>query len=150
MNQACQKSLSQQKFFKLDLIQSYGSGTRRAKTEMNRIGSPALMFDPDNETDEYTVLTAYINEWFACVKAEEEGQRMTKTGTKNGTEVLPEKVVAFLMNYANKKRWTAEDNMRVIFSDSSITIPRKAEISVFFCSLQSRMNDCTMLPYHVI
>ena len=31
-------------FFKLDLIQSYGSGIRRAKAALNRIGSPDLGF----------------------------------------------------------------------------------------------------------
>ena len=31
-------------FFKLDLIQSYGSGIRRAKAVLNRIGSPDLGF----------------------------------------------------------------------------------------------------------
>ena len=58
-------------FFKLDLIQSYGSGIRRAKNELSRIGSPALVFEPDNDTDDYTAVTAYINGEFAEVQREE-------------------------------------------------------------------------------
>ena len=58
-------------FFKLDLIQSYGSGIRRAKNELIRIGSPALVFEPDNDTDDYTAVTAYINGEFAEVQREE-------------------------------------------------------------------------------
>lgn len=58
-------------FFKLELIQSYGSGIRRAKNELSRIGSPALVFEPDNDTDDYTAVTAYINEEFAEVQREE-------------------------------------------------------------------------------
>ena len=83
-------------FFKLNLIQSYGSGIRRAKTALSHIGSPALVFEPDNDMDDYTAVTAYINEEFAQVKAEEEGHHQvpqvtdtvtkTKNGTENGTE----------------------------------------------------------------
>ena len=58
-------------FFKLELIQSYGSGIRRAKNELSRIGSPALVFEPDNDTDDYTAVTAYINEEFAEIQREE-------------------------------------------------------------------------------
>lgn len=63
----------------------------------------------------------------------EEGRTITgtkfKSGTENGTEALPEKAAAFLMNYTNKKRKTAECIMVSIFSDSTITIPRIAEVS---------------------
>ena len=130
-------------FFKLDLIQSYGSGIRRAKNALSHIGSPALVFEPNNDTDDYTAVTAYINAEFAAVKAEEEGQRMTtpaikikngtengtESGTENGTEILPEKAAVFLMNYTNKRRMTAEGIMAAIVLDSAITIPRIAEVS---------------------
>ena len=123
-------------FFKLDLIQSYGSGIRRAKNELSRIGSPALVFEPDNDTDDYTAVTAYINGEFAEVMAEEgraiSGTKFkndTENGTENGTEVLPERAVAFLKTYTNKKRMTAEGIMSAIVSDSTITIPRIAEVS---------------------
>lgn len=54
-------------FFKLDLIQSYGSGIRRAKTAMEVNGSPKLVFSPNNDTDDYTLAIAYINEEFARI-----------------------------------------------------------------------------------
>ena len=130
-------------FFKLDLIQSYGSGIRRAKTALSQIGSPDLVFEPDNDTDDYTAVTAYINEEFARVKAEEVRQQATETVTKNKnvtenvtenvpenvTEKLPQGAAALLMNYSNKKRVTAEKIMKAILSDPSITISRIIEIS---------------------
>jgi len=58
-------------FFALDLIESYGSGIRRAKTAMEENGSPALVFEPSNDTDDYTMVTAYINAEFAQIQAEE-------------------------------------------------------------------------------
>ena len=58
-------------FFSLDLIESYGSGIRRAKNAMKENGSPELVFEPSNDTDDYTMVTAYINEEFARIQAEE-------------------------------------------------------------------------------
>lgn len=58
-------------FFALDLIESYGSGIRRAKNAMEENGSPALVFEPSNDTDDYTMVTAYINEEYARIQAEE-------------------------------------------------------------------------------
>ncbi len=59
-------------FFKLDLIQSYGSGIRRAKKAMKDNGSPALVYGPKNETDDYTQVIAYINAEFAKIQQEEQ------------------------------------------------------------------------------
>ena len=61
-------------FFALDLIESYGSGIRRAKNTMESNHSPALLFEPSNETDDYTMVTAYINEEFARIHEEEKGK----------------------------------------------------------------------------
>ena len=58
-------------FFKLDLIQSYGSGVRRAKKAMEDNKSPRLVYSPDNDTDDYTQVVAYINEEFARIQEEE-------------------------------------------------------------------------------
>lgn len=58
-------------FFSLDLIESYGSGIRRAKNAMKENGSPELVFEPSNDTDDYTMVTAYINEEFARIQTEE-------------------------------------------------------------------------------
>ncbi len=62
-------------FYALDLIESFGSGIRRAKRAMKKNGSPALVFTPDNDTDDYTMVTAYINEEFARIKAGETGEK---------------------------------------------------------------------------
>ncbi len=59
-------------FYKLDLIQSYGSGIRRAKMAMKNNGSPNLLFNPDNDIDDYTQAIAYINEEFARIREEGE------------------------------------------------------------------------------
>ena len=59
-------------FFKLDLIQSYGSGIRRAKKAMKDNGSPALVSGPENDTDDYTQVIAYINAEFAKIQQEEQ------------------------------------------------------------------------------
>ena len=58
-------------FFKLDLIQSYGSGVRRAKKAMEDNKSPRLVYSPDNDTDDYTQVVAYINEEYARIQKEE-------------------------------------------------------------------------------
>ena len=69
-------------FFNLNLIQSYGSGIRRAKKAMSDNESPELVFEPMNDTDELTMVTAYINPEFARIRQEEEkvgiAQEMTQ------------------------------------------------------------------------
>ena len=76
-------------FFKLDLIQSYGSGIRRAKNALKRNGSPNLVYSPDNDNDDYTMVTVYINEEFARIRDEESGISSVdqeETGKKTGTK----------------------------------------------------------------
>ena len=46
-------------FFSLDLIESYGSGIRRAKDAMELNHSPILEFLPDNDVDDYTMAVAF-------------------------------------------------------------------------------------------
>ena len=61
-------------FFALKLIQSYGSGIRRAKNAMADNASPKLVFEPGEEDEkDYTMVTAYINEEFAAIRKEEKG-----------------------------------------------------------------------------
>lgn len=60
-----------QMFFDLELIESYGSGIRRAKKAMEDNHSPKLVFEPDNDIDDYTMVTAYINEEYARIHEEE-------------------------------------------------------------------------------
>ena len=40
---------------------------------MEANGSPKLAFSPDNDTDDYTLAVAYVNEEFARIQEEEEG-----------------------------------------------------------------------------
>jgi predicted HTH transcriptional regulator len=68
--------------FALDLIESYGSGIRRAKNAMKANGSPELVFEPDNDIDDYTMVTAYINEEFKKIQQEEQGLGSGKVSDK--------------------------------------------------------------------
>lgn len=68
-------------FFALDLIESYGSGIRRAKDALAANGSPDLKFLPDNEADDYTMAVIYINPEFAEISEEEKANnKKTDTG----------------------------------------------------------------------
>lgn len=65
-------------FFALDLIESYGSGIRRAKRAMKENGNPELVFRPENDIDDYLEVIAPVNPEFACMREEEE-TRQEKT-----------------------------------------------------------------------
>lgn len=54
-------------FFKLGLIESFGSGVRRAKHAMRDNGSPVLAYEPVNEEDDYTMVTALVQPEFLGV-----------------------------------------------------------------------------------
>ena len=55
-------------FFALNLIQSYGSGIRRAKKAMADNHSPKLVFEPTGEDEkDFTMVTAYINKEFVRI-----------------------------------------------------------------------------------
>ena len=59
-------------FFALNLIQSYGSGIRRAKKAMAGNHSPKLVFEPTGEDEkDFTMVTAYINKEFVRIRKEE-------------------------------------------------------------------------------
>ncbi len=68
-------------FFALGLIQSYGSGIRRAKHAMADNGNPPLLFEPLNDVDDYTMVTCPINEEFAYIRDHEDVA--TKETTSN-------------------------------------------------------------------
>ena len=54
-------------FFSLNLIESYGSGIRRAKDALLENGSSELKFYPDNEEDNYTNAVMGTNSEFLKV-----------------------------------------------------------------------------------
>lgn len=112
-------------FFALKLIQSYGSGIRRAKRAMEANESPKLVFGPDNDTDDYTQVIAYINTEFARIQAEEEKRIKTKkekNDTENDTENISNDTQKFLDKYTGKKRSTAEKIIKMIAFDCHTTI----------------------------
>ena len=63
--------------------------------------SPRLVFGPDNDSDDYTQVIAYINSEYASIKAEEEGKR--ENVVENVVVNLPPRVSIFLAGYSRKK-----------------------------------------------
>ena len=81
-------------FFSLNLIESYGSGIRRAKDTLLENGSPELKFYPDNEEDNYTNAVMGINSEFLKVfngstTQETTQETTTKTTTKTTMKKYP-------------------------------------------------------------
>jgi len=69
------------------LIESYGSGIRRAKDALKENHSPELRFLPDNDTDDYTMAGVLINEEFAAIRGEEQKKmEVTKENAKEMTK----------------------------------------------------------------
>ena len=81
------------------------------------------------------MVTAYINEEFARVKAEEEGKILKvqrseeKNGPENDTEILSHAAKIYLSNCTDKKRHIVEILLGIIASNSSVTIAEMAKIS---------------------
>lgn len=91
-------------FFSLDLIESYGSGIRRAKDAMEINHSSELKFLPDNDVDDYTMAVAYINEEFVKTRDEEKKKQQlisnstpsTPNSTPNDNTSLQEKILELI------------------------------------------------------
>lgn len=80
-------------FFALDLIESYGSGIRRAKDALKENRSPELQFLPDNDTDDYTMAVVMINEEFAAIREEEQkSSDVTKEIIKEITKEITKEI----------------------------------------------------------
>ena len=91
--------------FSLKLIQSYGSGIRRAKNALKQIGSPELVFEPENDTDDYTLVTAYINSEFAAIQKEEAElkgapaqETAQETAQENSKRLTDEEIIINLLS----------------------------------------------------
>lgn len=83
-------------FFSLNLIESYGSGIRRAKDALLENGSPKLKFYPDNDIDNYTNAVMGINVAFL-----KDDRRTTKETTKeivNEKNSVQEQILIFMLN----------------------------------------------------
>ena len=81
-------------FFSLNLIESYGSGIRRAKDALKNNGSPELKFYPDNDVDNYTNAIMEINKEFFNIK--NTTQETTKETTKENENIV-DKILALML-----------------------------------------------------
>ena len=73
------------------MIESYGSGIRRAKDALKENHSPELQFLPDNDIDDYTMAVVMINEECATIREEEQKSSDTaKEITKEIKEIMKE------------------------------------------------------------
>lgn len=91
-------------FFALDLIESYGSGIRRAKNAMKKNGSPDLLFEPSNDTDNLTMVTAFINEEYQKIMKgnelnENNGETTPKTTLKTTLKTTPKTTSEQILKY---------------------------------------------------
>ena len=85
-------------FFSLNLIESYGSGIRRAKDALSENGSPTLKFYPDNTEDNYTNAVMEINAEFLKVFNGSSTQETTQETTQE-IEIeksIPDQIVALM------------------------------------------------------
>ena len=82
-------------FFSLNLIESYGSGIRRAKDSLFQNGSPELEFYPNNETDNYTNAVMAINKEFLRVFNSSSTQETTQETTQeiNFEKSIPDIII---------------------------------------------------------
>ena len=69
-------------FYSLNLIESYGSGVRRAKEALRVNASPSLKYVLDNKDDDYTNVIIKINEEF--IEISHENQNETQETTQQG------------------------------------------------------------------
>ena len=96
-------------FFALDLIESYGSGIRRAKDALAENYSPELQFLPDNDIDDYTMAVLRISEEFVAVREEEQKKTdLTKEITKEIKKLMKENPSISAQEIADTLNITAE------------------------------------------
>lgn len=84
-------------FFSLNLIESYGSGIRRAKDALIENGSPELKFYPDNDVDNYTNAVMEINTEFLKSFNGSSTKETTKETTKEKNNIQ-EQIVLLMKN----------------------------------------------------
>lgn len=74
---------------------------RRAKNAMKENGSPDLVFEPANDTDDYTMVTAYINEEYARIQSEESeksNRQENRQETSDDKTALEKEIITCLIN----------------------------------------------------
>ena len=87
-------------FFALDLIESYGSGIRRAKEALK-----------ENHTDDYTMAVVMINEEFAAIREEEQKKSdFTKENAKENAKEMTKEIAKEIKNIMKENPFVnAED-----------------------------------------
>ena len=110
----------------------HNTGGRGVRTILNKLamsdnGSPALQFSPDNDTDDYTQVVAYINDEFARIQAEEAGLQ-GKTAQETAQETFDtltdeEKIVILLINNPRMTRNELAEKLDI----SSEAVKRRLE-----------------------
>lgn len=108
-------------FFKLNLIQSYGSGIRRAKVAMDHNNSPKLVFSPNNEIDDYTKVVAYINEEFAKIRDEEDKDKNRPNREVYVKKSNGQKVQYFINDQNNKFSKDLKEKLLATLSPTEIS-----------------------------
>lgn len=83
-------------FFSLNLIESYGSGIRRAKDALLENGSPELKFYPDNEEDNYTNAVMGVNVEFLKEGFNSSNNEKTTTKTTTKTTMKQEEIIKII------------------------------------------------------
>ena len=86
-------------FFSLNLIESYGSGIRRAKDALHLNGSPELKFYPNNENDNYTNAVIKIHPEFLEQKTENKKNIIVEKNEK--VNALQNKILQIIKDNAN-------------------------------------------------
>ena len=114
-------------FFSLNLIESYGSGIRRAKDALLANGSPELKFYPDNEEDNYTNAVMGINaEFLKEFNGSNDEKTTTKTTTK--TTMKREEIIKIIAEnpHISAKEMAEKLNLTVDGARYHLTKMRKA------------------------
>lgn len=101
-------------FFSLNLIESCGSGIRRAKDALLENGSPKLKFYPDNDVDNYTNAVMDINtEFLKNFNGSTTKETTIKTTTK--TTMKQEEIIRIIAEnpYVSAKEMAEKLNLTI-------------------------------------
>ena len=106
-------------FFALNLIESYGSGIRRAKDALRENQSPELFFLPENDEDDYTMAVVPINKEFVEIRSKEDSTPRTTPRTtprrlnEEGQKELQKKVFESIQDNDKITRTQLSENLKV-------------------------------------
>jgi len=125
-------------FFKLDLIQSYGSGIRRAKNAMAVNGSPKLVFSPNNDTDDYTLAVAYINEEFARIQEESSQAENQTDNNKSGSQSVNPRNERSLKEVLKEAEYHRVEIIADIIDKQGFITPSEAQSGRFRRNMSAR------------